>query len=345
MHGARTIQFLVMGALLPLPLMALAEDNTLILGYCGPAPPNSWFQFSSSTVPAVQSQLISTLTARAFSSYGIAVARYTADYITPTGCSGQITPKPSTYCTNPLDCTAQIDGLVQITCNGQSSTPVLNTFAIERGGCTIAAAPNPSPKKVVVVDPGHGFSCPAKGMAIGAIGATDFASNDPPAGRLREDDLTMAIAREVQRLASSKYEVVLTKTSANACPDFIDRGQTAKRASANVFVSIHVDKPNSIPFDLLGNGSLGIYNSQKPESKALAELMAGAVSLNLQVNSRGSKIDDTLAVLKPSVTPMPAVIIESARLSGDDEKKLHAAGSATRIATGIKAALDTFLGN
>jgi N-acetylmuramoyl-L-alanine amidase len=202
-----------------------------------------------------------------------------------------------------------------------------------------------APPKVVVIDPGHGFSCPANGMRIGSIGATDFLPNDPPAGRLREDDLTIAIAREVQRLAPAKYKIILTKSSATTCPSFLDRGRIANNANAKVFVSVHVDARNFIPGNPFDNGSLGIYNSGKPAAKPLADLLAGAVSSNLGVNNRGSKTDDSLAVLKPTVTTMTAAIIESARLSGDDEVKLHTAGSATRIATGIIAALDAFLGN
>ena len=75
-------------------------------------------------------------------------------------------------------------------------------------------------------------------------------------------------------------------------------------------------------------------------------LMAGNVSSSLGVNNRGVKVDDEIAVLKPTVTNTDiAVLVEAARLSGDDEKKLHAPGSTTRIASGIKSALDKQLGN
>lgn len=62
------------------------------------------------------------------------------------------------------------------------------------------------------------------------------------------------------------------------------------------------------------------------------------------VNNRGSFVRDNLAVLKPQVTPTTAVLLEVARLSGTDEKILHAPSSAARAATGIKTALDAFLG-
>ena len=347
-HWVRTIHFLAIGALLSLPLMASAEDSTLIQGYCGPTPPNSWFEFSSSTVPTVQSQLISTLTARAFSSYTVAAASYPG-YPIP-GCTIQVTPRPpTTYCTNPLDCAVQIDGEVQITCSGQSSTPALNTFAIARGGCYWGYAT--VPKNVVVIDPGHGFNCPAKGMAVGAVGATDFPPSDPPAGRLREDDLTMAIAREVQRLSpTSKYRVVLTKANANECPSFRERGRVANSEKAKAFVSVHINSKLVVPYTdwaiPAAHGTSVFYNVRKSGSFNLAESMARAVSSSLGVNNRGVVADDEIAVLKPTVTKTElAVLVESARLSGDNETKLHTPGSATRIATGIKAALDESLGN
>ncbi|MBI2750057.1 MAG: N-acetylmuramoyl-L-alanine amidase [Burkholderiales bacterium] len=182
-------------------------------------------------------------------------------------------------------------------------------------------------------------------MPPGAIGVTDFPPSNPPPGLLQEDALTMAIAREFQRLASSKYTVVLTKSSANTCPEYRERGKVAIKAKADVFVSIHINRRNPIPFNPFANGTSAIYNSGKPTSKRLADLMAASVSVSLGVNNRGAMVDDALAVLKEKVTPMTAVLVEAARLSGSDEEKLHAAGSATKVAAGIKAALDVYFGN
>ena len=203
--------------------------------------------------------------------------------------------------------------------------------------------------KVIAVDPGHGYACASKGMLPGAIGATNFPASNPPPGFLKEDELTMAIALEFKRLASPTYKVVLTKSSVNDCPEFVERGETAIDAEADVFVSVHINKRNDkwgveIPF---GNGTSGIYNSSRPmAAKTLASLMAANVSACLGVNNRGAMVDNGLAVLKSTVTPgMIAVLVEAARLSGSDEERLHAASSATRVATGIKAALDAYFGN
>jgi N-acetylmuramoyl-L-alanine amidase len=204
----------------------------------------------------------------------------------------------------------------------------------------------------VAIDPGHGFTCAANGMEVGAVGVTDFPANDPPAGRLREDDLTMAIAREVERiLPKSKYRVVLTKNNVNDCPTFKERGDKANIAKAKAFVSIHINKALlvlmtnwPVPYGI-AHGTSVLYRAEKPESLSLAESMARNVSSSLGVNNRGVKVDE-LWVLSPKVTETKiAVLVESARLSGDDETKLHTSGSATRIAAGIKAALDESLGN
>ena len=206
---------------------------------------------------------------------------------------------------------------------------------------------NVAPKKIIAIDPGHGFNCAALGMPPGAIGVTDFPTSNPPPGWLIEDDLTMAIAREFQRLASSKYTVVLTKSSAITCPTYKKRGEVAIDAEADVFISVHINQRNPIPFNPFGNGTSAVYNSSRPPAaKTLANLMAANVSASLGVNNRGAMVDNGLAVLKKSVTPeITAVLIEAARLSGSDEETLHAAGSATKVATGIKAALDAFFGN
>lgn len=214
----------------------------------------------------------------------------------------------------------------------------------------MAALANLPKPKVVAIDPGHGFNCAANGMVVGATGVTDFPANDPPAGRLREDELAMAIAREVQRiLPTSKYKVVLTKRDANECPAYWERGRVANIEKAKAFVSVHINRALvvpvlSVPLPIT-HGTSVLYNIAKSGSFNLAESMARNVSFNLGVNNRGVMVDDELAVLKPKVTAMNAVLVEAARLSGDDETKLHTTDSASRIATGIKAALDESMGN
>jgi N-acetylmuramoyl-L-alanine amidase len=205
-------------------------------------------------------------------------------------------------------------------------------------------------KKVVVLDPGHGLTCPLKMEKVGSVGVTDFPASNPPAGKLREDYLTVAIALEAEKLLSQKYKVILTKRDVNSCLELDERGRIANKERAKAFVSIHINAPNTIvgiplPF---GNGTSAIYNSESPLSslsRKLADQTSQAVSLAIGVNNRGVKIDNTLRVLKPKVINMTAVLIEVARLSGSDEQILHQAGSITKAATGIASAVQSYLGN
>lgn len=203
----------------------------------------------------------------------------------------------------------------------------------------------PTRKKVVVLDPGHGISCPQQGMNIGAIGETNFPASNPPPGRLSEDVLTVAIAQEAQRqISSSNVEVLLTKTDTVSCPSFRDRGGIANNANAKLFISVHLDAPNPIYIpNIFRLGTMAIYNPGSKNAKALGDLTSSNVSMSLGLNNRGSVVDRSLAVLKPSVTKAPSIILEVARLSGVDEEAMHAPSSVVRAATGMKHAVEQFL--
>ncbi len=140
--------------------------------------------------------------------------------------------------------------------------------------------------------------------------------------------------------------VLLTKSDANACPTFAERGRLANDTEAKLLLSIHVDAPN--PLALLDaipyrNGSLALYHPKKPESKRLADRAAQDVSSYLGLNNRGSATRADLAMLSPQVVQAPAVILEVARLSGRDERVLHASGARAATAAGIKSTVQYFL--
>ena len=138
------------------------------------------------------------------------------------------------------------------------------------------------------------------------------------------------------------------KRDVHSCPSLKERGRIANNVNAKVFLSVHINAPNLLVGTLpnpFGNGTSVLYNSNKPAAEPLATQMAAAVSLSLGTNNRGAKVDDTIAVLKPTVTGMPAVLIEVARLSGSDERLLHAPTSATRAALGIHSAIQSYFVN
>ena len=203
----------------------------------------------------------------------------------------------------------------------------------------------PTRKKVVVLDPGHGTDCPKQGMKAGSVGETDFPASNPPPGRLREDVLTVTIALEAQRqISSSKVEVLLTKADTISCPSFRDRGELANNANAKLFISVHLDAPNPVYApNIFRHGTMAIYNPGSKNAKALGDVTSSNVSISLGLNNRGSVVDASLAVIKPSVTKMPAIILEVARLSGADEKAMHAPTGVARSAAGMKNAVEQFL--
>lgn len=207
--------------------------------------------------------------------------------------------------------------------------------------------PPPPPPKAIVFDPGHGYQCLSLGMPLGAVGSTVFPANDPPPGRLREEEVAMSVAGEVARqLPATRYKVVLTKRSADECPSYSDRAGMAKTRRAVAFISVHANAPVTITgiFPSI-YGTSAYYHTNKPGSSELARLLASNVSTSLGLNNSGAVIGNHLLVLQLTPDGVFSVLLETARLSGKDEVALHTIGSSVRIASAIKASLDSFFGN
>lgn len=195
----------------------------------------------------------------------------------------------------------------------------------------------------VTIDPGHGSSCTAIHQAVGAIGDTNFPSTSPPAGRLMEDNLTVAVANQLSaRLQNEGFDVHLTKTDTVSCPTLLERGAIANKARSNIFVSIHYNAPR-FNFFGIGSGTIGLYNSAKSSSTTLAGQLASAVSSAVGVSNRGTEARDDLAVLKPTVSRMTAVLVEVGRLSAPDEDIIHNLASIANAASGIDSGINSFL--
>jgi N-acetylmuramoyl-L-alanine amidase len=200
--------------------------------------------------------------------------------------------------------------------------------------------PPPPPPKVVALDPGHGFTCPSRGMKLGTEGVTSFPVSNPPVGRLKEDNLTVAFALEAEKALGPKFRVVLTKRTVDACPSFLERGRIANNANAKIFVSIHANAP---ALAIVPHGTSTFYNRDKA-SFNLAFSLSERVAQALGLNNRGPQVDEEIAVLKPTVTNMDAVLLEAGRLSGRDEEILHSGEAPKRVAEGIRAAVTETIG-
>lgn len=196
----------------------------------------------------------------------------------------------------------------------------------------------------ITLDPGHGFSCAAIKQDVGAVGLTDFPATQPPAGKLREDTLTVAIARALEkRLTADSFIVTMTKSDEQKCPSFRERGEIANNAKSNIFLSIHINAGSRLPFGLF-SGVSALYNPERSSARKLAELLTPPLSQNLGMSDRGAVARDGLAVLKPTVTRMAAVLAEMGRLSGEDEIILHNSGAPEKAASGAKSGINAFLG-
>ncbi|MEA2645959.1 MAG: N-acetylmuramoyl-L-alanine amidase [Chloroflexota bacterium] len=172
-----------------------------------------------------------------------------------------------------------------------------------------AAAEAPPEQYVVAVDAGHGGtpdnSHPERLFDPGVIGTNG----------LLEKDLTLDVARRLRALLEAdRVKVVMTRDD----DDFIsigDRGETANRAHANLFVSIHF---NSFTSDT-ASGSLVLYPDA--ESHAFATTMAAALGERLKplaIDSGGTMLKSDLW----THVDMPAVTVEAAYLTNPREAAL-----------------------
>jgi N-acetylmuramoyl-L-alanine amidase len=230
------------------------------------------------------------------------------------------------------------------------------------------APPRPAPrepKRVIVIDPGHG------GVDPGAISLSG----------VYEKSITLAIAEEIERqlTMSGRYKVVLTRSD----DTFIrlrDRVALARQAQADLFLSIHADS--------LANHSIGgmsIYTLSETASDREAEALAAKENKadiiagidmrgethqvstilidlaqretkNLSATLARSMIDelgrDRRLLPKPhrfagfavlTAPDVPSVLVELGYLSNrTDERELLDTGHRQRVGRGIARALDRY---
>jgi N-acetylmuramoyl-L-alanine amidase len=229
-----------------------------------------------------------------------------------------------------------------------------------------APIPKPDdPRRVVVIDPGHG------GVDPGAISL----------GGAYEKSITLAIAQEAERqlTATGRYKVQLTRTD----DSFIrlrDRVAIARQAGADLFISIHADTINNRAI-----GGMSIYTLSETasdhEAEALAtkenkaDIIAGVdlrdetpqvstilidlaqrETKNLSAKLARAMIDemghDRRLLPKPhrfagfavlTAPDMPSILIELGYLSNQaDERELMDPGYRLRLGRDIQRAIDRF---
>src|ERR1051325_8414344 len=182
------------------------------------------------------------------------------------------------------------------------------------------ATQSPTPKAfaVVVLDPGHG------GQDSGAM-----------CGAVMEKDLTLDVARRVDRLLDSQGIATLMTRVGDSYVSLADRAAFGNRVNDSIFVSIHFNEDNKpvasgvetyyaahqtasgstfaswLPFL-----SRAPSNSPKPESQSLACFIQESLVARPRSVDRGTKAKQFFVIA--NVTS-PAVLIEGGFITNRDE--------------------------
>jgi len=174
------------------------------------------------------------------------------------------------------------------------------------------------PFAVVVLDPGHG------GKDSGAM-----------CGGVMEKDLTLDIARRVDRLLDSEGVATLMTRLGDSYVSLADRAAFGNRANGSIFISIHFNEDNKpvasgvetyYAAHQINSGStfaswLPFFsrppsNSPKPESQSLAGFIQEALVARTRSVDRGTQAKQFFVIA--NVTS-PAVLIEGGFITNKDE--------------------------
>ncbi|MCX7780040.1 MAG: N-acetylmuramoyl-L-alanine amidase [Negativicutes bacterium] len=162
--------------------------------------------------------------------------------------------------------------------------------------------------KKIVLDPGHG------GFDTGAVRRSG----------LKEKEVTLAISTELKLLLEAQgAEVILTRDNdrgvaekyVSARGELQARADTANRAGADLFISIHADAFE----DRSVGGTTTYYFAKSGKDAWLAAAIQRNLTASLQLKDRGYLVND-FYVLKH--TSMPAALVEVAFISNPAEESL-----------------------
>ena len=178
-------------------------------------------------------------------------------------------------------------------------------------------------------------------------------------GNLREKDLTLTLAQELEvLLRQAGYKVVMTR-SADSYPELEDRPSLANRRKADLFISLHF---NSVPdgegvrgcetFCLTPAGHASTNERQSSGSAMfagnrndasnlmLAYQVQKALVTRLGAEDRGVK-QQRFAVLK--TTTMPAILVEAGFLTDPQEaRQLASKKHLVRIAQAVHSGIEAY---
>jgi N-acetylmuramoyl-L-alanine amidase len=176
----------------------------------------------------------------------------------------------------------------------------------------------PKPFAVVVLDPGHG------GQDSGAM-----------CGGVMEKELTLDVARRVDRLLDSEGIATLMTRLGDSYVSLADRAAFGNRVNDSIFISIHFNEDNKpvasgvetyyAAHQIIAGSTLGSWlpffsrpssNSPKPESQSLAGFIQEALVARTRSINRGTQAKQFFVIA--NVTS-PAVLIEAGFITNKDE--------------------------
>jgi N-acetylmuramoyl-L-alanine amidase len=174
------------------------------------------------------------------------------------------------------------------------------------------------PFAVVVLDPGHG------GQDSGAM-----------CGGVMEKDLTLDVARRVDRLLDSEGVATLMTRLGDSYVSLADRAAFGNRATDSIFISIHFNEDNKpvasgvetyyAAHQIDSASSFASWfpffsrppsNSPKPESQSLAGFIQEALVARTRSVDRGTQPKQFFVIANVS---SPAVLIEGGFITNKDE--------------------------
>lgn len=179
--------------------------------------------------------------------------------------------------------------------------------------------PNVGESRVTVaIDPGHG------GRDPGAVGIAG----------LQEKNVVLPVAQQVAELLEQQgVQAILTRQDDREI-DLEPRVQTANRANADLFVSIHA---NAISLSRPDINGVETYYYSSAVSRQLAQAVQTSVSQATGMRSIGVK-EARFYVLRR--TTMPAILVEIGFVTGrEDAAHLAEPAFQTRIAEGIASGI------
>ncbi|MEQ8815838.1 MAG: N-acetylmuramoyl-L-alanine amidase [Thalassobaculum sp.] len=240
----------------------------------------------------------------------------------------------------------------------------LRAPSIEAPGAAPAPGRNLDPRRVIVIDPGHG------GVDPGALGHSDH-----------EKDIVLAAARTLARRLeqTGRYKVVMTRDR-DVFVRLRDRIAIARKAGADLFMSLHADS-----IDDKSLRGLSVYTLSETASDDEAAALAASenkvdIIAGIDLSDQAPEVTDILIDLAQrrtknlsarlaayvvqemsDVTPLlkrphrfagfavlkapdvPSVLVELGFLSNStDLKNLHSAPFRDKIAEGLARAVDGY---